>query len=369
MQTKSNRRTEHILHIAAAAFLVAACAASGRGTAAPSPAAEFAAAWKGALAGECYYITNRLLSGNFYGGGGEELAAIDEDGFGHIILWMGRQLVEGWITTEPVAEKPIEKALAADLKGNGGDTVVLLLSGGIINIWGSEKDSFEMLCRDCLSDLRKQYRIFSIAAADVDDDYKKEIVALAESKDHIYLLTFEWQKNKLDFFSGYPLALSSKPADIIASSTPAGDDCYLYMVGGKPKYRLIKLDFNEEGVSTGRILKLDENHKRIVSIWTGGLEQNNKNALILLEARAGLLSLRAIDTSSGELLFRIPAAPPETRHAVTAGLNTDEKTEFVFSEVGCKYNIFSEVTRPSGAGKKQNQHGHDDNNGSKTGEK
>ena len=62
------------------------------------------------------------------------------------------------------------------------------------------------------------------------------------------------------------------------------------------------------------------------SIWTDNIEQKNKNAFFLLEYRAGLLSLRALDTSSGELLFRIPAPPPRTRHAFTARFNTDEKT-------------------------------------------
>ncbi len=357
------QRTKSFLIITAAALFSAAAS-----LASPAKPQErtYAPEWKGAITGECYYMTSALLKGNFLPGGGEEIASIDEEGYGHIIRWNGSRMDEEWITTKPVAPKHLIKAVAADLKGDGSDITVLLLSDGTVNVWGSEAASFEMLCTDCLSDLRKQYKIFSIAAADVDDDYKKEIVALAESKKRIYILTFEWRKNKLNFFSGYPAPISTKPAEIVAAETPEGDACFLYMKGGKPKYRLVKLEFNEEGVSLGDTIVLDEN-KRIVSIWPGKIEQNNKNAFFILESRAGQLSLRAADTVSGDTILTIGPLSMTTRFGLSADLNYDGKTELIFNETGCKYNIFEEVKKPSKAVQKKKTH--EDDDGSKTGEK
>ncbi|MFA6447982.1 MAG: hypothetical protein WCX65_00800 [bacterium] len=314
--------------------------------------AGYKSVWKGGLdSGECYYLASRALNGNFASGAGEELALLDDAGFGHVLKWNGQGFSEVWITSDRIADQPVEKTAVADFAGDGSDSSALMLANGELNVWNGESDSFEMLCRDCASELRGQYRIRLIAASDFDGDRRDEIIAWAESKGHFYLLTLELSGDKLELFSSHQIEGAGKALDILVLKRTSGEeDYFLLETGGILGYRLTNLVVDEEGIRIGRRLPLNKQYKKIISAWAGKTSPKNKSAVFLLTSRGGQLDLIAIDPTSGKELTLIEKAPLQTRLALSADIYGDGKEEIIFTEVNCKYNIYSKAqTKAPGA--------------------
>jgi hypothetical protein len=305
--------------------------------------ASFKSVWEGGIKdGECYYVAGQLLGVNFTSDTGEELAIVDLDNYGHVLHWTVKGFIEEWITSEPVAEQQIAKAIPADLDGDGLEAIILLSAHGAINIWGGENVSFRMLCRDCAADLRSQYKIRLIAASDFDGDSRDEIIAWAESKEKDYLLALEWTGKKLEIFSSRQIDGAGRALDLLVQKTNTDDEEYfLYETGGKLGKRLTNLAVDEEGIRVGNRLPLDKEHGKIISIWTGKPDRKSASAIYLLESRGGALYVNSMDPFNGDISSQIEKAPPQTRFVLSADIQGDGKEEIIFSEVNCKYNIYA----------------------------
>jgi len=341
MRIETGRTTAVVCCMICAASILASAvyAATAKGS---QGGPAYKKVWEGGLeSGECYFLTSWLLKGNFTSDAGDELAAIDGDGFGHVIRWTERGFVEEWITSEHVTRKKVVKTLAADIEGDGHDKAIILHADGTVDIWGGEQELFRVLCRDCLGDIKNGNKIRQFAVADFDGDGREGIVAWAPMKDRNYLMAINFEGGRPVLFWNHQVKDVKQASDLFTMrNNGVGERYVIVETDAKKGARLVELENNEEGVAVLRSRQIPKDGSKIVSVSAGTTDEN-EDALYMLKSGAGGLSLRAFEPFGDRVFFNIGKISQKTVFDLQADLNGDGKEEIIFSDRECNYKIYS----------------------------
>ncbi len=317
------------------ALMVLTCAAS-KG----AKSDTYKKVWEGGLeSGECYFVTAWLLKGDFTSDAGDELAAIDGDGYGHVIRWTEHGFVEEWITSDHVTRKKVLKAIAADIDGDGFDKAIILNADGTVDIWGGEQELFRALCKDCLGEIKNGNKIRQITIADFDGDGREGIVAWAALKDRNYLMAINWEGGRPVLFWSHQVNGVKKASDLLTVRNNGEGERYIIVETAPQRgTRLVELAKDEEGIAVLRSRQIQKDGSKTISIRAGRTE-NNEAALLLFKSGMNGLSLRAFEPFGDRVFFNIDKVSRKTVFDLPADLNGDGREEILFSDRECNYSF------------------------------
>lgn len=327
--------------VCAVMLLAAASGAAGADSAGKQPEG-YQQRWQGALiGGECYFSAVKLLKGDFISDPGEELLAMDEDGYAHLIRWTVAGFEEVWVAPDPVAPAGIRKAVAADLDGKGGDAAVILDGSGSVIVWGGEKGKFQVLCRDCLAGWRDKSDLKSLAAADSGDGARQDIVAWARRGKRNYLLRMEWKGKGFELLFSKTVEGARAVEDLFAPEKSEAAEKYYIYENGPGNYRgFASLAVDEEGAVAGERTPLTAKNIVAAGPWMGKWYAIDR-AVMFLEKVSGKIYLKVENPYEKTGEKRVGPAPAGTQHAFTADLNGDGTDELVFAGANCRIAVFA----------------------------
>lgn len=311
-----------------------------------SEMSEYEAAWRGSLAGgDCYFVPDRAVRGDFFAGPAEELFVIDVDGFGHFLQWYEGGMHEWWATDLLAPTGIITDAVAAGLNGGGTDSVVMLDPGGLVSVLGSESADFQSLCSGCLSSGMAGFTPRLIAAADYDGDSVSEIAAWGVATGSYMFSILKWDSaaNTLYPFAIFDAGPVDEYSNYYALEPAAGAGpvpAFLLMRSGRGYgHQLILLRTGEQDMT----IDIADFPPFYSEISPGGMNTSAGSGDFFLSFPLEFPGrLFVLSTQRDYSLGAYPGPPAGLDRYLPADLNGDGRRELFFFDVDCNFEIHAD---------------------------